>query len=197
MSSFMKSLALGMWLLAHGLAFSQVGAGLWLSGVASQIDGDSWGGYEKVGFGVGGFAWYNFSEKVGLQTEISFGHRGSREVVEGFGQYALNFIDVPVLLRYRFWQAGNLGVSLETGPGVSFLLSARNGFKPNQVDNTEFFSRYNAEAHLGLSGNFGSAFTIFMRWSMGLNNLWAFTPRPWMTIHYFSLGVRVGFIHPD
>lgn len=191
---FRRMLLVMMCVLMAVAAPAQVGGGLSLSGVASQIDGDSWGGYEKVGVGFGGFAWFMFNDRVGIQPEIAFGHRGSREVVGGFGQFSLNFIDIPVMLRIKAYEKDPYSLVVEAGPSADILLSARNGFKPYQVDNTAFFSRYNAEAHVGLAGYFQERVGLFLRWSVGLNNLWAYTPRPWMTIHYFSAGLRFGFI---
>ncbi|HEX2898696.1 MAG TPA: hypothetical protein VHS96_03145, partial [Bacteroidia bacterium] len=94
-------LFLGLLLGMQGpLTAQNVGAGLIAAGVASQIDGDNWGGYNKIGYSLGGFAWYDFNDRISLSPEITIGHRGSREMVEGYEQYNLNVIDVPLLLRY-------------------------------------------------------------------------------------------------
>ncbi len=58
----------GLLLGIFGKAAAQnVGAGLIVAGVASQIDGDSWGGYNKLGYSLGGFAWYDFNDRISLE----------------------------------------------------------------------------------------------------------------------------------
>jgi hypothetical protein len=168
-----------------------VTGGLSLAGVTSQIDGDSWGGFNKWGFHFGGYAQYRFSEKVGLQTEILYGLRGSREVQTDYGQITLQYIDVPVLFQYiRPFGSGQL--ALEVGISVNILMKARTGFKNLSFDQTENYRRYSLEWNTGGSYKFSDYATFFGRWSVGLSNL-NNTPtrRPWLTIHYLSFGFRL------
>lgn len=179
-------------LSALGLSAQGVGGGIQVAGVASQIDGDQWGGYNKLGLGFGGFAFYDFNDYLSLQIELLYGHRGSREVNKAYGQINLNLIDMPVLLRLRFYEFGNAAFFAEAGPSVNTLLSARNGFKDLKYDVTDFYHRFNAELHLGASLLVQERAGIFLRWSYGLTNLNVFT-RPWFAIHYISLGGRLSF----
>jgi hypothetical protein len=189
----MRNLLLYMLFLCPLLAGAQgVGGGIQIAGVASQIDGDQWGGYNKGGLGFGGFAFYDFNDYLSLQVELLYGHRGSREVTKAYGQINLNFIDMPVLLRLRCYEWGNAAFFAEAGPSVNTLLSARNGFKDLKLDVTDFYHRFNAEVHLGASLLVNERAGMFVRWSYGLTNLNVFT-RPWFAIHYISLGARLSF----
>lgn len=168
-----------------------VGGGLTGGVVTSQIDGDTWGGYNKWGYQIGGFAYYGLSDRLNLHIEIIHTHRGSREVVTDFGRVNLNYIDVPVLLQYKF-PVSQGEFNAEAGISANLLLSAQTGFDPFQFDQTENYRRLSSELHLGSSYFFNDFLGIFGRWSIGMTNLNA-TPlaRPWLTIHYFTLGTRV------
>ncbi len=97
-------------------------------GVAfTQVDGDSYAGFNKAGLNVGGFVYRSISkdEKWGLQFEIEYIQKGSRKYpnVE-MGDYreykiSLNYIQFPVFLRFNTKR-----FSFETGISIGTLLSA-------------------------------------------------------------------------
>lgn len=189
----LKAFALVLLLLTEMNGYSQVGGGLSVAGVASQIDGDTWGGYNKLGISFGGFAFYDFTDKLSLQVEILFGHRGSREVVTAFSQIALNMIDVPILARYKLIGDAASGLSVEAGLAPVIMLDAKSGIGALKRDQTANYKRLSVEAHAGLSWAFNENIGMFARWSYSVSNL-NNTPsrRPWLTLHYISLGVRAG-----
>lgn len=193
MKMIRSTLLATMLLLAFGTTWGQnVGGGLTVAGLASQIDGDQWGGYNKAGYMLGGYAYYDFSDFLALQVEILHTHRGSREVNDGYGQINLNFIDIPVLLRLHLLDNGNTQIYGEAGPSISTLLSAKNGFKPLILDQTDLYRRFVGEFNVGGSIYFTENIGMFARWSISYTNLWR-ASRPWLTIHYFSLGARLNF----
>lgn len=173
-----------------------VGGGLTAAVVGSQIDGDDWGGYNKFGYSLGGFAFYDFDDKFSLMPEITVNHRGSREVVNGYGQYNLNVIDVPVLLRYRALGAPEAQSLLaEVGPSVNILFSAKSGFGTLRQDLMPSFHK------VGISGNVGGTFFLgrhvglFARWTYSLTNLnlQARISREYWRCHFITLGVKFSF----
>ena len=168
-----------------------VGGGVTAGFTTSQIDGDDWGGYNFWGYQLGGFAYYDFNDKLALQVEIATSLRGSREA--GIGRIALNFIDVPILLRYRkSLNSGDLDV--ESGLSGNLLLAGRTGLRPFTFDQTDLFRRFSTEFHLGLAYYFVENVGLFARWSIGLTNLQSNAQlRPWLTIHNFTAGIRLRF----
>jgi Outer membrane protein beta-barrel domain len=189
-----KYVLLGLALvMSIGLRAQNVGAGLLAAGVASQIDGDSWGGYNKLGYSLGGFAWYDFDDRLSLMPEITYNHRGSREVVVGYGQYNLNMIDVPVLLRYRIYgKPETKSLLVEVGPSANILLGAKGGFGGQKIDLMPNFHR------LGVSGTGGATFFInrnigiFGRWTYSLTNLntYARLSREYWRCHFITFGLK-------
>ncbi|HHG83157.1 MAG TPA: PorT family protein [Bacteroidetes bacterium] len=169
-----------------------IGGGLSIGGIASQIDGDQWAGYNKVGYHIGGYAFYDLSDKVALQIEILHTNRGSREVNKAYGQIHLNYIDVPLLLRFGLLETDNARILGEIGPSINMLLSAKNGFKPLTADRTDLYHRFSGEFHFGSTLLFTENLGLFARWSVSFTNLLRSYP-PWFTIHYFTIGGRINF----
>lgn len=84
----------------------KAGAILGLS--ASQVEGDGYSGYKKIGFIGGGFVNTPLSEKFSTQLEIYFINKGSQKNpntdqgdVDAF-KLNINYIDIPLALRYHF-----------------------------------------------------------------------------------------------
>ncbi len=82
--------------------------GLVLGISGAQVEGDGYGGYNKLGFIGGGFVNTNLSEKVSTQFEIYFINKGSFDAAHpdkgDFDSFSLNlnYIEIPVTLRYKY-----------------------------------------------------------------------------------------------
>lgn len=83
-------------------------AGLILGISGSQVEGDGYSGYRKLGFIAGGFTNTSLSEKFSTQLEIYFINKGSQRNpnpdqgdVDAFN-LNINYIDVPLVLRYHY-----------------------------------------------------------------------------------------------
>jgi len=79
-----------------------------LTGInGSQVEGDGYGGYNKLGFIVGGFTNVNISEHFSTQLEMCFINKGSQKNpntsqgdVDEF-HFNINYIEFPLALRYH------------------------------------------------------------------------------------------------
>lgn len=73
----------------------------------SQVEGDGYGGYHKLGVILGGFTNTDLSEDWSLQFEIYFINKGSFKAARpskgDYNKFYLNtnYIEVPLALRYR------------------------------------------------------------------------------------------------
>ncbi len=90
---------------SHAQRFS---AGLVLGFNASQIDGDFYAGYHKIGL-VGGLQGFvAIKEKVDLGLELRYSQIGSRSVtnnqntIEPFSA-TFNYAEIPVTINYKDW----------------------------------------------------------------------------------------------
>lgn len=101
----------------------------------AEIDTESSSG---IGFHVGGYFQYNFSESLGIRPELLFSMRNTKEDLAeetsttvggitstskttGDSKGSLGYIEIPVLLAI---QAGD-HLGLHIGPGVGILMSAK------------------------------------------------------------------------
>ncbi len=100
----------------------------------------------KAGLNVGGFVDVGFSDQLGLLTGLEYSQKGEREKnkiagVDVIESVHLNYLDIPILLRYK----PSSSVAIFTGPQIGFLASARfkrriDGDLEDDVDINETFS---------------------------------------------------------
>jgi opacity protein-like surface antigen len=100
-------------------------AGIKAGLVGSQVDGDGFAGYDKLGLDAGLFVNYQLSMRTSLQLEMEFIQKGSSHnpnVEKGdYNQYLmrLSYLQLPLLFQYKL--AKNF--SVETGPAFGYLLN--------------------------------------------------------------------------
>jgi Outer membrane protein beta-barrel domain len=95
----------------------------------TQIDGDSFYGYHKVGLDAGGMVYIHFTSTFGLTMELAYSQKGSRgEQISGsvnMGTYVekyfmnVNYVEVPVTLHYI-----THGIDMEAGGLYGRLVSS-------------------------------------------------------------------------
>lgn len=88
---------------------------------ASQVDGDTYSGYNKFGFAFGAYTSTQFTEKISGELQIKFMQKGASKPVteDDVTRYTskLNYIEVPILLRYQ----QSKKISWHFGPGFGYL----------------------------------------------------------------------------
>lgn len=132
--------------------------------VTSQVDGDTYAGYDKVGFLAGGFVTKKFSSesKWSASFEITYTQKGSRKVPHpDKGDYSdyklnLNYAEVPLLLKYNFSAADSsnaqrMKFALEGGLAVGALVYSNEEIAGGQLPGGTPFQRYDYSIVLGLS----------------------------------------------
>ena len=114
-------------LLNFSVAFGQKADGFhagFLGGlVASQVDGDNYAGYNRLGIQFGGFTNFMINEDWGGQVEIKYIQKGSKHQSQKHGTYfelKFDYVEVPLLVNYQFDEK----ISFEGGLGVAYLIRA-------------------------------------------------------------------------
>ena len=121
----------------------------------SQISGDTHGGFNKPGITGGGFVKYDFNEIYSGQFEINYIQKGARKSMrQDLGDYTfyllrLNYIEVPVLIKYRHKQ-----FVFETGPTIAALLSFTEENENGELPLLRGFHKYEAAFALGINYHF-------------------------------------------
>jgi len=127
-----------------------------IGATAAQIDGDDLGGFDKAGFQIGGGVSFPLSEKVALQPEILFSQKGSKSRRnEPFFNWQLNYIDMPLLIKYRI----NEQFVVHAGAAANYLLSARFDAGFGFTDQSEAFKQVDFAANAGVEYFFNEAWS--------------------------------------
>jgi hypothetical protein len=148
------------------------------AGVASQVDGDHYGGYKKLGLATGGEVFVQFHKDWVLQTGIWYTQKGSKDnKVTGTGlgsameKYKLNlhYFDVPVIINYVYKETYLLGAgasynaffrSKETQESINGIMV----YEPEKYK----FNRHSAEFLLSAAAMANKNLMLYMRYHYSL-----------------------------
>ena len=123
MKNFITATALFMSILGY----SQIHVGVKGGVNMNKLDGKNFDSDFELGYQLGGFAYYNFTDFVGLQGEVLFNQTNTK-ITDNYKDIfnnafkkdkTLNYISVPVLLRLN---SEGL-ITVVAGPQFSFLAS--------------------------------------------------------------------------
>jgi hypothetical protein len=90
------------------------------------VDSDS-----RNGFAGGVFLYFPITESVGIQQELLYAMKGSRQDVtisepvnvNTVSEYNLNYFEMPMIIKYKFVKIKNLGIYGSTGIALSLLIN--------------------------------------------------------------------------
>ncbi|MEM8523831.1 MAG: porin family protein [Bacteroidota bacterium] len=153
----------------------------------SQIDGDDYSGYDKVGImgGLQGIALLNRRTK--LVAELLYSEKGSRVENEIFFQsgknrlLAMNYAEVPILIRFSLLpEDANVQFEVEAGLAFSRLIQTKieENVELLRFSYTEIedqFRRSDLSYIIGGHAEFFPNFNIGMRSNMSLNKFYAYS----------------------
>lgn len=128
---------------------------------AAQIDGDTYGGYRKVGLNVGGVVYANFSPDWGMSLELLFSQKGAKGISTEqslvgpyFMKYtiATNYAEIPVMLHFYRTPRIHIGA----GASYSQFISAKEYLEDldytRDFDEAEYpFKKFNVDGLVSVS----------------------------------------------
>jgi hypothetical protein len=140
------------------LAFTTIQAQPFHGGIlagftASQVDGDTYAGFDKSGLQGGVFVSTSLSSLLDARLEIRYAMRGARNksTPDNTGLYrlTLNYIDLPVLLSAKVKNIGTVEAGLV--PGYLFAASGRddNGRMPDE--SLADFKKFDLDTRIGIN----------------------------------------------
>jgi hypothetical protein len=140
-------------------------AGFGMANLTGDIDGNK--SMLTPGFGL--FLTYKASPNFAIQPEVLYEMKGTKED-GGDGKIKLNYITVPVLLKYVIPTQGKMAPSIFAGPYLGFKASAKDqdGTKLEGVKSTDFGVAFGAG--LDFAAGATGVFTIDARYELGLSN---------------------------
>ena len=146
----------------------------------STLTGDVNDASSRVGFHVGGFAEIKLSDKFSVQPELLYSAQGAKFETSGAGfseedKFNLAYLNVPVMAKYYVAEK----FSLEAGPQIGFLLSAKNDFsysdsgesESGKVDIKDGFKSIDFGVNFGAGYDFTENLSVGVRYNLGLSNI--------------------------
>lgn len=155
--------------MAFGFANAQqtkfgVKAGVQFANLTGDIEENS----SKVGFQVGGFAEIKLSEKFAVQPELLYSTQGTKV---DFGsedlKYNLDYLNIPVMAKYYVAEK----FSLEAGPQIGFLLSAKAKVEDEKEDIKDGLKSIDFGLNFGAGYDFTENLSAGVRYNLGLSNI--------------------------
>jgi hypothetical protein len=135
----------------------------------SQVDGDTYGGYDKAGFDGGIFVTGKLNDKWTAQMEMIFIQKGSKHNSnpdEGDLTYydlRLNYFEVPVLFQFH-----QKKFTFEVGPSFGYLISNTEYNENGEVYNPVLFNSYDIGGGVGISYDIIKNLSVNWRYSYSL-----------------------------
>ena len=85
----------------------------------------------KSGFAGGVFLYFPITESVGIQQELLYAMKGSKQDVtiskpvniNTVSEYNLNYFEMPMIIKYKFVKIKNFGIYGSTGIALSLLMN--------------------------------------------------------------------------
>jgi hypothetical protein len=83
----------------------------------------------KTGFAAGGFLTFSLSPELAIQPEVLYTAKGAKieesiGSISGTAKFNVNYIEIPLLLKYSIPTTGSVKPSLYAGPAIGVLASA-------------------------------------------------------------------------
>jgi hypothetical protein len=144
-------------------------------GVAfTQVDGDTYKGFNKAGLNFGGFVYRPLNEKWNLQFEIEYMQKGSRKtpLVEenDYTDYKmdLHYLQFPVFARYKLKV-----FSFEAGLSIGTLISETEFYDGSEISEEDKVPFKNSELATLFSVNyhFNKRTWVNVRFSYSINRI--------------------------
>ena len=164
---------------AFGFANAQetkfgVKGGLNVANLTGDEDEDN---SSKVGFHVGGFVEIKVSDKFSVQPELLFSTQGTQAEYSESGvsfkaKINLSYLNIPVMAKYYVAE----GFSLEAGPQIGFLTSAKYKIESegndSEVDAKDDFESVDFGVNFGAGYDFTENLSVGLRYNLGLSNVY-------------------------
>ncbi len=146
----------------------------------TQVDGDNFFGYHRVGLSVGGMVYVHFTKSLGASMELLYSQKGSRgeDIVESptMGTYVtkyfmnLNYVEVPVTLHLMIH-------NFDAEAGVSYAYLVRSGEwvladQPVNIDPvSNAFSKTDLEYTFGLGRKLYKKLFVNVRFQYSITSI--------------------------
>ena len=121
----------------------------------------------RTSFYVGGLAEFGISDKFFIQPELVYSSQGFINKSNTDFSVQLDYLNLPIMAKYMVAE----GFSLQAGPQIGFLLSAKNKTPEGSSDIKENLSKVDFSLGLGVGYDINENFNIGFRYNLGLSKI--------------------------
>lgn len=148
--------------------------GLALGINGSQVDGDTYAGYNKLGFMAGPYVFYPLSNKWDMQVELKYMGKGAARRKTGKEDYekytnTMHYIEIPVIFRYN--SSAKLGFEGGLGFGYLFSVVEKDEYGVIADGYGHTFSKYEVCSLIGARYRFLLRMAVNIRYSYSLTSV--------------------------
>jgi hypothetical protein len=148
----------------------------------SQVDGDNFAGYHKVGANVGGIVYAQFTELIAGSVEILFSQKGARAtktpqlsntkkfVIQEYS-IDLNYAEIPVMINYFDKKNFHVGAGVSYSQLISSdekLVSDQSAINAIDLNKEYPFKKYDIQFLLGGSIHIYKGFFLGVRFQYSM-----------------------------
>lgn len=140
---------------------------------ASQIDGDTYAGYDKLGLVGGAFVNRDLSQRYNLQFEMLYIQKGARKNQNpDAGDYSihvvdLKYVELPLLIKYKLYKF-NERVSFEFGLSAAVLIKSTRKDEHGKTSITNPYKKSDFCTNIGVNYEIIDNLSINLRYSYSL-----------------------------
>lgn len=117
---------------------------------------------------VGAVAEIAISDVFSVQPELLYSAQGAKYEEEGYEEtWKLDYLNLPIMAKYYVAE----GFSLEAGPQVGFLMSAKAKADGEEEDLKDFVKGIDFGANVGVGYKMESGLNFGARYNLGLSNV--------------------------
>ncbi len=142
------------------LLAQEFNAGIYAGLSASQLDGDTYDGYNKPAAMAGAYVNRQITKHLFWQFGIRYAQKGSRRIDSNRNQYYkcdLHYVEMPVTLRYFHYKR----LDFEAGLSLGYLLKAREDINAyGWKEANPPFNKYELGSMVGLSYHFNQHLAV-------------------------------------
>jgi opacity protein-like surface antigen len=137
---------------------------------ASQVDGDSYWGFNKLGFQLGVFVNTRLSDLFTAQLEIKYTGKGAKQPPTqnnpDLYSLTLHYIDIPLSVNFKIRQIGS--VELGIIPGYLFAEQGKDSGGPLPSDFLVTFKKFDLSTLIGVNVNLTKKLALNLRYCYSL-----------------------------
>lgn len=125
----------------------------------------------KTGFSGGAFLTYSLNRQFAIQPELLYVMKGAEKGAFLFSaEWSMNYLEVPVLLKFDMAPAGPIHPNLFVGPSVALLMSSEISAFGYSADVADYVKSMDFGFVLGAGLDY-KRFTLDARYTMGLGGV--------------------------